>query len=148
MNVSQKCQYALRALYEMARSSSVEPLRIADIAEAQAIPARFLEVILAQLKQAGFVDSRRGNKGGYVLARPADQIVVGELIRFIDGPMHPVKCLEGGGGNCSMRGSCPFMWVWDQAAEALADVYDKVTIKDLVDKEAQKEKGKAVDFAI
>ncbi len=148
MSVSQKCQYALRALFELARNASAEPLRIADIAEAQAIPGRFLEVILAQLKQAGFVDSRRGNKGGYVLARPADQITVGELIRFIDGPMHPVKCLEGGGGSCSMRGSCPFMWVWDKASNALAEVYDGVTIQQLVDRQQDDLQRRAVDFAI
>jgi Rrf2 family transcriptional regulator, cysteine metabolism repressor len=147
-SVSQKCQYALRAVFELARTASSEPLRIADIAEAQAIPPRFLEVILAQLKQGGFVDSRRGNKGGYVLGRAAAEITVGDLIRFVDGPMHPVKCLEAGGSKCTMRGSCPFMWVWDGAAQALADVYDGVTIQELVERDEQSASHEAVDFAI
>jgi Rrf2 family protein len=89
MGVSQKCQYALRAVYELASRGSAEPVRIADLAKAQAIPARFLEVIMAQLKQAGVVASRRGNEGGYLLGRPASEITVGKLIRFIDGPTHP-----------------------------------------------------------
>ncbi len=71
MLVSQKSQYALRAVFELARRNGGLPVKIADIAEAQAIPQRFLEVIMNQLKQGGFVESRRGKRGGYLLARSA-----------------------------------------------------------------------------
>jgi Rrf2 family protein len=148
MSVSQKCQYALRALYELANRESTEPVRIADIAEVQAIPGRFLEMILAQLKQGGFVTSRRGNEGGYLLARPAGQITVGELIRFVDGSMYPVKCLEERGRGCSLKGDCAFSWVWDKAGRTLDEVYDGITIEVLVQKEREKTTQQVVDFAI
>ena len=77
MSVSQKCYYAIRAVYALAEQGGPEPLKIADIAEHEKIPIRFLEVILSQLKGAGFVQSRRGAEGGYLLARPADKITVG-----------------------------------------------------------------------
>ena len=70
MSVSAKCYYALRAVYALAEHSTPEPLKIAEIAEQQQIPIRFLEVILGQLKGGGFVQSRRGAEGGYRLARP------------------------------------------------------------------------------
>lgn len=148
MSVSQKCQYALRAVYELARRASAEPVRIADIAEAQAIPARFLEVILSQLKQGGFVVSRRGNEGGYLLARPAGAIKVGQLIRFVDGSMYPVKCLEERGKICSLKGNCAFSWVWDRGAQALSEAYDGITVEDLLEKERQRTARGVADFAI
>jgi Rrf2 family protein len=148
MNVSQKCQYALRALYELAVRASAEPVRIADIAESQAIPARFLEVILAQLKQAGFVTSRRGNEGGYLLARPAASITVGEVIRFVDGSMYPVKCVEEHGKACSLKGRCAFSWIWERGAKALSEAYDSITIENLIEKERERATQQAADFAI
>ena len=90
--VSQKCQYALRAVFELAKRHGRGPVRIGDVAKAQAIPPRFLEVILNQLKQAGFVESRRGNEGGYLLARAPERLTVGEIVRFVEGPIRPVTC--------------------------------------------------------
>jgi Rrf2 family protein len=148
MNVSQKCQYALRALFELSLVTSGEPVRIADIAESQAIPGRFLEVILAQLKNAGFVASRRGKEGGYLLARPAASITVGDVVRFVDGPIHPVKCLGEQGTECLFKGDCAFAWVWDKAAAALDAVYDTITLADLVEHQRQAERGHVVDFII
>ena len=76
MMVSQKCQYALRATFELARRQGEGPIRIADLASAQAIPGKFLELILCDLKQGQFVESRRGRRGGYLLARPAAELPV------------------------------------------------------------------------
>ena len=94
MSVSSKCYYALRAVYALADHTGPEPLKIAEIAEREQIPIRFLEVILNQLKGGGFVQSRRGAEGGYRLARPADQLTVGEVMRYIDGPIAPVDCVS------------------------------------------------------
>ena len=87
MAISQKCQYALRAIYELALHQDEGPCKIGAIAEAQSIPVRFLENILNSLKGAGFVDSVRGKDGGYYLLRKADEITVGEVIRFVQGPL-------------------------------------------------------------
>ncbi len=148
MLVSQKCQYALRAIFELARQAGQGPVKIAEIAESQAIPARFLEVILNQLKQGGFVESKRGNDGGYLLARPASQLTVGDIIRFIQGPLGPVECVtETIRSSCPLRGGCVFLPVWEKVREAMASVYDGITFQDLVDKANQKEE-RAPSYAI
>src|SRR5215204_1508023 len=85
MNISVKGEYALHAVFDLALQTPGEPVRIADIARRQQIPQKFLELILAGLKQGGFVESRRGAEGGYLLAKPADSITVGEVIRFMEG---------------------------------------------------------------
>src|SRR5437763_11550690 len=94
MSVSSKCYYAIRAIYALAEHGGTEPLKIAEIAERELIPIRFLEVILGQLKGGGFVQSRRGAEGGYRLARAADQLTVGEIMRYVDGPIAPVECVS------------------------------------------------------
>ena len=77
MFVSQKCQYTLRAMFELAKRRGAGPVTVAEIAQAQAIPPRFLEVILQGLRTAGRVQSQRGTGGGYVLAGPPDTVTVG-----------------------------------------------------------------------
>ena len=80
MNISVKGEYALQAIFDLATQPHGDPVKIADIARRQKIPQKFLELILARLKQGGFVESRRGAEGGYRLARAADQITVGEVL--------------------------------------------------------------------
>ncbi|HWQ08465.1 MAG TPA: Rrf2 family transcriptional regulator [Holophaga sp.] len=136
MWVTQKCQYALRALFELAKRQGEGVVRAADIATNQDIPKRFLEVILHQLRQGGFVDSQRGKEGGFFLSRPPEAITVGEIIRFIDGPINPVDCqLDKPHFQCTLKGSCVFMSLWDEARVALEQVYDTKTLKDLVERE-------------
>ncbi|HLA85665.1 MAG TPA: Rrf2 family transcriptional regulator [Thermoguttaceae bacterium] len=136
MLLSQKCQYALRAVFEVAKRSGEGPIKIEAIARSQAIPPRFLAAILNQLKQGGFVESRRGVEGGYLLARSADSLSVGEIIRFVEGPVAPVICVtEKGAGECPLRGRCVFMSMWREAQEAMENVYDNTTFQDLVERE-------------
>src|SRR6202158_559595 len=85
MHNSVKGEYALQAILDLASRRAGEPIRIADIAQRQKIPQKFLELILASLKQGGFVESRRGAEGGYLLARAADQITVGQVTRYVEG---------------------------------------------------------------
>ena len=134
MSVSLKCQYGLRALFELARRTGSGPTRIQKIAEAQAIPPRFLENILNQLRRGGFVDRRRGKAGGFMLARSASQITTLEVIRFLDGPVHSFDC-EGDSPvrKCSLGPDCVFMPLWQRARQALENVYGGTTIQDLVD---------------
>jgi Rrf2 family protein len=136
MLVSQKCQYGLRAVFELAKHYGGRPVKIGDIAQIQAIPPRFLEIILGQLKQAGFVESKRGADGGYFLSRTPSGLTVGELIRFVEGPIGPVVCLAGGSqGKCPLRGGCVFMPMWKRAQEAITEVYDGTSLQDLVEDE-------------
>src|ERR1700688_867887 len=84
MNLSFKTEYALQAVFDLATQPPGEPVKIADIARRQSIPQKFLELILSSLKQGGFVESRRGAEGGYRLSRAADQITVGEVLKFVE----------------------------------------------------------------
>jgi len=134
MNVSQKCQYALRALFELARQRGEGPVPVSEVARRQAIPPRFLELILKELRQAGWVKSFRGIRGGYVLAVAPGSLGVGEVIRFIEGPLAPVKCIAGPEGRaCPLRGGCAFIGLWERAERAVSEVYDSTTFQDLLD---------------
>lgn len=134
MNVSQKCQYALRAVFELASRAGQGPAKIAEIADTQAIPVRFLETILAELKRAGFVESRRGVQGGYLLAGAPNDLTTGQIIQFVDGPLSPVKCVtEGDVEKCPLYGKCAFLDLWTRARDAVTEVYDSVTFQDLID---------------
>src|SRR5690349_23720054 len=84
MNISVKGEYALHAIFDLAVQRRGEPIKIADIAKRQNIPQKFLELILAGLKQGGFVESRRGAEGGYLLARSSDEITVGQVLRYVE----------------------------------------------------------------
>jgi Rrf2 family protein len=147
--ISQKCQYGLRALFELARRRGSGPVKIAEIAASQAIPSRFLEAILGQLRQGGFVSSRRGAAGGYELVRDPAELTLGEVIRFFEGPMVPVSCVGARGREtCPLRGDCVFMPVWERAEKAVSEVYDETSLQDLVDEQRRRCPPSAADYAI
>ena len=148
MNLSQKCQYALRAVFELAKRGDHIPVSGQEIAEAQAIPPRFLLLILGQLRQGGFVASRRGVRGGYMLAAAPDELSVGDIIRFMEGPLEPVKCIGGRGAACPLRGGCAFLGLWQRAKEAVRQVYDSTTFADLLREERIYTAGRGVDYCI
>lgn len=144
MQVSQKCQYAVRAIFELALRRGEGPVKVGDIAEAQAIPARFLEVILSELRKGGFVESRRGSAGGYALARSPRELTVAEVVRFIEGPLEPVTCVVGQSDSCCpLYGGCVFLEVWQDALKAMSDVFEAATFQGLV--ERHKRKGAYVE---
>jgi len=137
--VSQKCQYALRAVFELAKHFGGRPVRTADIAERQAIPARFLEVILAELRHAGLAVSHRGRLGGYSLARHPSTLTVGDVIRFFEGPLGPVHCAMGkANSDCPLYENCVFLPMWERVREAISQVYDNTSFHDLVEEEKKR----------
>jgi len=124
MNISVKGDYALHALFDLALQRPGEPIKIAAIARRQKIPQKFLELILASLKQGGFVESRRGAEGGYMLARPPDSITVGQVMRYVEGaksdkPSHKHR-------------ADPFAETWRRTDEAISSVVDHATFAELV----------------
>ncbi len=123
MNVSVKCEYALRAVLDLALMPGDQPTRIADIATRQVIPQKFLETILAELKKSGFLASRRGAEGGYMLARPAEMITVGQVLRSLEG---------GRSGRASSDAeSGPIEEFWRKVDEAVSGVIDHITFAEL-----------------
>ncbi len=149
MNVSQKCQYALRAIFELSKHEGQKPLKAGQMAETQGIPARFLEVILNELKQGGFIVSRRGAEGGYLLARPPGSITMGEIIQFIDGSFGPLKATEDETASGS-RGTADAVLepVWNQAVRAASAILDRTTFASLVEEERQQATKQAVNYTI
>src|SRR6476619_2637329 len=90
--LTRKAKYGLRAMCVLAQQDAYASLQARALALRARVPEKFLEAILVDLRRAGFVRSRRGHQGGHALARPADSIGVGDLIRAIDGPLAPVRC--------------------------------------------------------
>jgi Rrf2 family transcriptional regulator, cysteine metabolism repressor len=149
MSVSSKCYYAIRAIYALAEHDRPEPLKIADIAEREKIPIRFLEVILGQLKGRGFVQSRRGAEGGYRLARSAEELTVGEVMRAIDGPIAPVDCVsQSRPKECEFHGECHFFGFWGRVRQAISDVVDRTTFADLIRENRERARRYVGDWTI
>lgn len=133
MLITQKTKYAIRAAFELARRREEGPTKIAEIAEAQKIPIRFLEVILNQMKHCGLVTAKRGFYGGYTLKRPADQITVVEIMQCIESKqsLHCVSCISK--DDCDLKGDCAFLPMWDKAQRAMLAVFERTTIQNLLD---------------
>lgn len=149
MSVSQKCQYAVRALLELSKRHGKGPVRSGEIAARQGIPPRFLENILNEMKTSGLVESRRGAQGGFLLACRPEQLTVGRVIRLIDGPLDPVRCTkEGSKVDCRLRDCCSLLELWQQAKTALEAVYDRATFADLAKKELALESRMASEYSI
>ena len=136
MNVTRTQQYALRAVFELAKRKGKGPTKINRIAQIQAIPTRFLEVILNKLKHGGLVDAKRGAYGGYTLLESPDRITVDDVFRHLgDSKEHPqcVACMSS--DSCPLDENCVFISVWSEVQSAIARVYKETTIQDLLDRE-------------
>jgi Rrf2 family cysteine metabolism transcriptional repressor len=128
MNISVKSEYALKAVFDLAAQylavpggGTMPPVKIADIARRQKIPQKFLELILAGLKQSGFVDSRRGAEGGYLLAKGPDTIMVGEVLRAVEN-------MKSAGRG---QKDDPFCGIWKRVDLAVSDVLDQTSFGEL-----------------
>jgi Rrf2 family cysteine metabolism transcriptional repressor len=142
MHTSVKGEYALQAILDLASQRAGEPVKIADIARRQKIPQKFLELILSGLKQGGFVESRRGAEGGYLLARPATAISVGEVMRFVDGAQ------QHGKGRPRRKTETPFTDMWQQVDSSVSEIIDKTTFADLLRRWTEKQNKFVLNWEI
>jgi Rrf2 family protein len=124
MNLSVKGEYALQAMFDLASQPGNEPVKIADIARRQNIPQKFLELILAGLKQGGFVESRRGAEGGYLLARAPEAITIGEVLRFMEAPASSRQRVR-------RKAESPFADLWSRVDRAVSGIVDSTTFADV-----------------
>ncbi len=133
--LTNKGKYGLKAMVHLAGMPPGQPALVADIAEANSIPKKFLDAILGELRTAGFVHSKKGRGGGYVLARPSTEIMVGAIIRSLDGPLAPIGCASRTSfrrcDDCSMEKPCPVRLVMAQVREAIAAVLDARTLAEM-----------------
>jgi Rrf2 family protein len=132
VRVSAKADYAVRAMIELAAEGDESaPVKGDQVADAQAIPLRFLENILAELRHAGLVHSRRGADGGYWLAKPADDITLAEIIRAVEGPLATVRGAPP--DELVLEGDArPLQEVWIALRANIRQILESVTVADVV----------------
>jgi Rrf2 family protein len=131
-----KGKYGLKALVYLAQSPPGELSLVADVAEANNIPKKFLDAILGDLRNAGLVVSRKGKGGGYRLARTPDQITVGAIVRVLEGPLAPIACASHTRyqpcDDCDVA-SCQVRHMMVDVRNAIAAVLDKTTLAEMRD---------------
>lgn len=138
--ISNKAKYAFRALLAIAAEPQGQALTSAEIARRHAIPHKFLEQILLELKRAGILESRRGKTGGYVMLRPADTISFGEVLRLFEGPLAPLPCLSRNAyrrcEDCESEANCMIRREFARSYDASRVVLDTRTVGDALNDSA------------
>ncbi|HRE06242.1 MAG TPA: Rrf2 family transcriptional regulator [Opitutaceae bacterium] len=138
MKLSKKGEYALRALIDLGIGSEVgrSLLQVTEIAEKEKLPIKFLEQVMQHLKEGGFIQSQRGKFGGYRLARPANQITMGQVVRLIDGPLAPIGCVSQTAYepcSCPDEVHCGLRMLMLDVRNAIAGILDRYSLADVVE---------------
>ena len=133
--LSSKGKYGIKALLHLAEHEGAGTMLIADIAAHNKIPKKFLDAILLELKNAGFLHSKKGRGGGYTLARPANRILIGDVIRVLDGPLAPIPCASRTAyrrcDDCPDASDCRIRILMVDVRDAIAAILDRTSLADL-----------------
>src|ERR1700747_2236657 len=144
MMFSTKAEYGVRVMVELARRAgtdvaAADPISLAEIAEHDGMPLAYLEHVVARLRKAELVDSRRGSRGGYLLARPATEITMAEVVEALEGSIAPIECIsEGADGSivCAREADpshvCPPKLLWTRVRFAIVRTLQETTLADVV----------------
>ena len=135
MKLSTKGRYGLRALVDIAVYSEEGPVSISAVSKRQNITIRYLEQLLPKLKKAGIIKSIRGAQGGYYLAKPLEDISVGDVLRSLEGDLNLVECSEitGDGKECVGSKYCVTKTVWRKINDSIRETVDSICLKELVE---------------
>lgn len=139
MRVTYRGDYALKAVLDLALHYEKSLVTSHDMAQRINAPTKFLEQVLLELKKGGFVESRRGNVGGYLLSKEPSKITVGEVIRYIDGPVEPIACVNEKYLNCNDEYKCVFRRIWQDVSFAISNIVDNVNFRELAAQMSAKE---------
>jgi Rrf2 family transcriptional regulator, cysteine metabolism repressor len=138
MMFSTKAEYGVRVMVELARRSGEGPVPLAEIAADDGLPLAYLEHLVARLRRAGLVDSRRGSRGGYLLARPSTDITMAEVVEALEGSIAPIECIsEASDGSivCSREShnerACPTKVLWTRVRGSIVRTLQEMTLADL-----------------
>ena len=140
--LSNRAKYATRAILELSLSYAEGPVHLKEIAERQNIPEPFLQQILGTLKLAGFVNTRKGPGGGFTLARPPKDIMLGHLVRAIDGPIALISCVSvtrHAECGCPSPETCGLRRAFQLAIDSMADVLDQMSYEEICSRHARGE---------
>lgn len=133
--LTKKAKYGLKAMTHLARTPPGAFAFVADIAHRNAVPKKFLDAILCDLRNAGMLWSKKGKTGGYMLAKRADEITVGSILRVLDGPLAPISCASRSAfapcQDCEDIEACKVRLIMLDVREAIADVLDRTTLAEM-----------------
>lgn len=129
--ISQKTEYALRAMVELALRKGQGPVPAREIAEAQHVPLRFLEQQLSQLAKAGLIESFRGAGGGCQLAGDPEEVRVADVVDATEGPFYPMGCLDPADHTCFQDSRCGIQGLWSEVQVAVRGVFERISIAEL-----------------
>ena len=154
--ISRKANYGLRAVFRLAQKAKAgEGATIAWLAKTESLPRKYLEQVVRDLGQANLIDCKPGPQGGCRLARPAEQITVGDVVRALDGEIQPGHCLgedakeqEAGCPGCWGLASCAMREVWKNLQDAINQTLDATTIADLLERQAEITVGQPINYMI
>jgi Rrf2 family cysteine metabolism transcriptional repressor len=139
MMFSTKAEYGVRVMVELARRAGEDPIPLAEIAEHDGLPLAYLEHLVARLRKAGLVDSRRGSRGGYLLARSPTEITMAEVVEALEGSIAPIECISQASDGtivCSRESDpahvCPTKLLWTRVRVAIVRTLQETTLADLV----------------
>jgi len=131
MHITYKGDYALKAVLDLASHYGKGVVKIQDLAQRLDIPQKFLEQVLLTLKRGGFVESKRGMNGGYFLARNPKEIKIGQVLRFIDGPIEPIACVVKNYKGCRQIDDCVLRPIWTKVSKTISDIIDKISFEEV-----------------
>lgn len=144
MKLSTRTRYGIRAIIELAQHKGNEPLQLKIIAQRQDISVKYLEQLMTVLKSGGFVRSIRGSKGGYILAKAANQIKLSDVFHCLEGSVTTAECVENE-DYCMRAADCAARWLWMQVEKTIDNILESITLQDLVNE--AKDKG-SLDYQI
>ncbi len=134
MKISYKGDYAIKAMLLLAVNYGSSLVSSHDLAERIDAPMKFLEQVMMELRRGGFVESRRGREGGYMLSRAPSKISIGDVVRYIDGPIEPIACVDERYSECKDIDTCVLKELWTRIHRVTSDIVDNVTFQDLATK--------------
>jgi len=130
--LSTKGRYGLKMMHEFALHYGSGPMSLKEVANKQQLSDTYLEQLIVHLRKAGLVKSIRGAQGGYELARPPEEITVGEIIKTLEGPLAPSECVVDDEPDCANAGYCVTRLIWEKIMDSINSVIDSITLKDMV----------------
>ncbi|MBB3971776.1 RrF2 family transcriptional regulator [Hansschlegelia beijingensis] len=135
--LTKKAKYGLKAMVDLARLEAGRSSFVADVAERNGIPKKFLDAILGELRNAGLLTSKKGKAGGYMLSKPPQQITVGSIVRALDGPLAPIACASRSAyvpcDDCRDVKTCQVRLLMIEVRNSISDVLDKQSLAELRD---------------
>ena len=139
MMFSTRAEYGVRVMVDLARRGGVDPVPLGEIADGEGLPLAYLEHLVARLRRAGLIESRRGARGGYLLARPASEITMAEVVEALEGSIAPIECISSGPDGtirCSRESDpehiCTTKVLWTRVRAAIVHTLQETSLADLI----------------